>query len=233
MPDSCKSIGPNCPIEDTAYGYYPSLPGNAVLAAVFGVCALAQVILGVRSRLKLYSSLVFIGCVGEVIGYVGRTMLHNNPWSESGMILNILLLIVSPSFMAAALYLTLKQVVLYYGPEYSVLKPKLYTWIFITCDAFGFVTQLVGGGVSSSATNGKGSQSTVNLGNDIMIAGIAFQAVTMAIAGILAIVFMVRRHMHLSGRFAKPSSRKEKARTTYLLCAVAAFVFILIRCIYR
>lgn len=226
--DNCTKISPACPIEETTYGYYPSLSGNALLASVFGLCAIAQVVLGIRYRFRKYSTLVFLGCIGEVIGYVGRVMLHNNPWSSGAMIMNILLLIVSPSFLSAALYLTLKRWVAYYGPKFSMMKPKLYPWIFITLDVIGFVTQLVGGVLTSSD-----NQNTVDLGNGIMIGGISIQAVTMAAAGLLAVAFVMRRSRHMAGSFSRPASRKEELRALHLLCTISAYIAILIRSIYR
>ncbi|KAJ9604738.1 hypothetical protein H2200_010852 [Cladophialophora chaetospira] len=226
--DNCTRISPACPIEETTYGYYPSLAGNALLASVFGLCAVAQVLLGIRCRHISYSTPVFLGCVGEVIGYIGRVMLHNNPWSSGAMLMNILLLILSPSFFAAALYLTLKHTIEFYGPAWSMLKPKTYPRLFITCDIIGFITQLIGG-----VLTGADSKSTVDIGNAVMIAGIAFQAGIMALAGLLAVAFVVRRARHMYGSFAKPSSPKEEKRALYLLCMTAAYIFILIRCIYR
>ena len=206
----------------------PSLAGNAILAGVFGLCALAQLLLGIRYRFISYSIPVFLGCTGEVIGYIGRVMLHSNPWKSGAMLMNILLLILSPSFFAAALYLTLKHTIEFYGPAWSFLKPRWYPWLFITCDVIGFITQLVGGVLTSAD-----AQSTKDIGNGVMIAGIAFQAGTMAVAGLLAVVYVVRRTRHMYGTFAKPSSPKEEKRALYLLCMTTAYIFILIRCIYR
>ncbi len=226
--DNCTKISSACPIEGTTYAYYPSLPGNAILASVFGLCAIAQVVLGIRYRFRKYSILIFLGCIGETIGYIGRVMLHNNPWSDSAMIMNILLLIVSPSFLSAALYLTLKRTVAYYGPEFSFMKPKLYPWIFITLDVIGFVTQLAGGVLTSSD-----SQDTVDIGNGIMIGGISIQAATMAAAGFLAVAFVLQRSRHMAGSFSRPSSKKGELRALHLLCTIAAYIAILIRSIYR
>jgi hypothetical protein len=231
----CTKITLECPVEDTTYGYYPSLTGNAIFTVLFAICALGQITLGVVYRVKLYSILVFLGCIGEVVGYIGRIMLHSNPWNNAGFIMQVLLLIVSPSFLAAALYLTLKQFVLYYGPEFSKLRPALYTLLFITCDAIGFFAQLVGGGISSSAGDGKGSLETVKLGNDVMIAGISFQAGTMAVAGILAIDFAQRAYRHRQRDNSRQSSSSKRSNSFefYLCCTITAFVTILIRCIYR
>lgn len=207
----CTRITSECPVGDTTYGYYPSLSANAVLVDLFTICALAQIALGVKYHLMLYSILMFLGCIGEAVGYIGRIMLHSNPWNNAGFIMQVLLLIVSPSFLAAALYLALKQFVLYYGPQYSKPRPNVYTRLFISCDEGGFLTQLVGGGISASASSS--DEKTLKLGNDIMIAGIAFQAGTMAVAGILAIDFAQRvyRHRERDDSQQRSSSKDSKA----------------------
>lgn len=222
----CTEVSPACPVSDTIYGYYPSLLGNFFFAGVFGLCAVAQAMLGRKYRVTTYTVLVALGCLGELVGYIGRIKLHSNPWSSSAFSIQILLLIVSPSLLAASLYLTLKHLILHFGPQYSRIKPKLYTWVFITCDTIGFFTQLIGGGIEAASKN----LNTKNVGNAIMIAGIVFQAVTMGMCAILAIDYTVRMFYHLGG----PGGLKiPRAFGFYLSCAITAFTTILIRCIYR
>ena len=73
-------------------GYLPTLAGNAFFAAVFGLCLLVQIFLGIRY--KTWGFLV--GMVGgitlEVVGYVGRIMLHNNPFDNNSFLMFVLLL---------------------------------------------------------------------------------------------------------------------------------------------
>ena len=76
-------------------------------------------------------------------------------------------------------------------------------------------------------------KSTKDIGNGVMIAGIAFQAGTMAVAGLLAAVFVVRRARNMYSAYAMPSSPKENKRALFLLFFTAAYTLILIRCIYR
>jgi len=239
MPDTdkCTEITPFCPISATTYGYYPNLGANVFLVIIFATCAIVQIALGIKYRVRFYTTMVFLGCAGEAIGYIGRIMMHSNPWSHNGFIIQILLLIVSPSFLAAGLYLTLKHLVLHYGPQYSRLQPKFYTWLFITCDTIGFLMQVVGGGIEASA-DGKSSssKSLSDTGNVIMIAGISFQAVTMGICGLLAFDFAHRLYKHRAQR--EDSSRTvspkgPKAFAFYMGCTIAAFVAVLVRCIYR
>jgi len=151
--------------------------------------------------------------------------------------MQILLLIVSPSFLAAGLYLTLKHLVLHYGPQYSRLQPRFYTWLFITCDTIGFLMQVIGGGIEASASgNSSSSKSLSNIGNAIMIAGISFQAVTMGVCGLLAFDFAHRLHKHRGQgeeSLRTVSSKGPKAFAFYMGCTIAAFVAVLVRCIYR
>ncbi|KFY61754.1 hypothetical protein V496_04912 [Pseudogymnoascus sp. VKM F-4515 (FW-2607)] len=230
----CKSISLECPIEATTYGYYPNLGVNIFMVVIFAICAISQVYLGIKYRLRAYPIVVFLGCLGECVGYVGRVMMHSNPWDSGPFIIQILLLIVSPSLLAAGLYLTLKHLVLHYGPQYSRLSPKFYTWLFVVCDAIGFLTQCIGGGIQASADNT--DKKMLDMGNSIMVAGVSFQAATMVVCGLLSLDFVYNLYRHRGERketVQNTSSRSAKAFQFYLVCFVVAFVAILTRCIYR
>lgn len=239
----CTQVTPQCPVEATTYGYYPNLPGNAILLAVFAAVTVAQGILGLFYRLPSFGSVVTIACAGEAIGYGGRIMMNSNPWSDAGFKIQIVCLILSPSFLAAGIYLTLKHVVMAIGPQYSRLKPNLYTWIFISCDAGSILLQAAGGGVASA-----GDGHIVDVGNSIMIAGIAFQVATMTVCLILAVDFAIALWRGNVLRRTTPESSEsegaelEKTTTNsaktnkfyyYLTCSFIAFIAIYVRCIYR
>ena len=231
---NCKSISPECPVEATTYGYYPNLGVNIVMVAIFGICALSQIILGIKYRLRAYPIVVCLGCLGESVGYVGRVLMHSNPWETGPFVIQILLLIVSPSLLAAGLYLTLKHLVLHYGAEYSRLSPKFYTWLFVACDAIGFLTQCIGGGIQASADTT--DKKMMDMGNKIMIAGVSFQAATMVVCGFLSLDFTYSLYRHRGERkqiVHNTSPKSAKAFQFYLICFVIAFLTILTRCIYR
>ena len=103
-------------------------------------------------------------------------------------------LILAPTFLAADVYFTVKQLIIYYGSEHSRLKPKLYTrcdiFSFIGCDIFSILMQAGGGGAAAAAK--KSSPDLASVGNGLIIAGIAFQVVTMAVCGVLAIDYSIR-----------------------------------------
>jgi hypothetical protein len=72
-----------CSIDDSYYGYQPSLAANAILLGVFALSCLAFLGEGVLSRRFIgFTIAMVIGTAGEAIGYVGRIMMHNNPWAD-------------------------------------------------------------------------------------------------------------------------------------------------------
>lgn len=232
----CTAVSPEFQVEATTYGYAPNLAANTLYLVIFGICACAQMALGAKFGAKTYTALATIGCIGEALGYAGRIIMHSNPWNSSGFILQILLLILSPSFLAAALYLNLKRVILYLGPEYSRIKPRFFAPIFIICDAIGFFTQAIGGGTEASSSSGSTSQRLTNIGNDIMIAGITFQAVTMAACAVFCLDYWFRRRTGFSKRpdhGVLQLQFKSSTFTYFISSNIVAFTAILIRCIYR
>lgn len=224
MSQRCTEVTPQCPVELTTYGYRPNLGGNITLLVIFGLCALAQLFLGVRAKLRAFTFAVTVGCATEAVGYGGRLMMNDNPWSSDGFKVQIVCLVLAPSFLAAGFYLTLKHLVLHIGPEYSRLKPKLYTWIFITADAISIVTQAVGGGIAAAET-----RELVDVGNGIIIAGIAIQVATQAICLLLAVDFAIR----VSRRGGPGLKTWSKKFQFYVASSAFAFIFIFIRCVYR
>lgn len=163
--------------------------------------------------------------------------MHANPWDSNGFKIQIISIVIAPSFLAAGLYLTLKHLVLLLGPEKSRLKPRLYPWIFVSCDIFSIVLQAVGGGIAAS-----NNVALLKTGDNIIVAGIAFQVVTMFVCICLAADFGLRS---LKSRGQKSMAdvyegtrerniRGGKAWFKFSCIALAAaFMFIWIRCIYR
>jgi len=230
----CTSVTPACPVEATTYGYYPTLWANVLFCAIFGLLCIAQVVLGLWSRIRGYSIAVACGCLLECVGYGGRLIMHNNPWTTPGFEMQIVCLIIGPSFTAAGVYLTLKHAVRHNGAEFSRLKPAMYPWIFVCCDIGSILLQAAGGGVAASA--GKTNTKLLSAGNNIIIAGIAFQVATMIICGILAtdyIISLLRNRR--CGSANLPVQEKGAATRAHLFQTAVGFAYltILIRCIYR
>ena len=104
--ENCTDISPVCPLDQTIYGYYPNVGANAFFAAIFGICLIANSYLGIRYRTWTYLIALWFGCLGEIVGFIGRIILLSNPWSATGFEMQICCLIISPAFFAAGVYLT-------------------------------------------------------------------------------------------------------------------------------
>ena len=233
---TCDAVTPICLVQYSIYGYFPSLPANAFFLALFLTLLIAQLYLGIRYKTWTFAFALSCGCFVEAVGYAGRLMLHHNPFSNNGFTMQICCLIMGPAWLAMGVYLTLKHVVKAYGSQYSYLKPKYYTWLFIGGDCVSLSLQAAGGGLSAGA---EGDDSQLELGSNIAIAGIIMQVVTLAIFAALAGLFFLRRHLALRNR----ASGKEEATTNPQLQSVRfklfagaiiiAFLTTFIRCVYR
>lgn len=231
---NCTEVTPLCPVEATTYGYAPNLGANIFFTAFFGICCIAQLVYCAWFRSWTLSVALVVGAGLEVAGYVGRLLLWKNPWDESGFELQIVCLILAPTFVAAGVYLTLKHIILYLGPEYSRLKPKLFTWIFIGCDIGSLILQAAGGGVAASAK--RDQPKLLDAGDDIIIAGIAFQVATMSCCGVLGLDFFVR--FLRRGRDTLDEKALQNGvgrnRIKFVIGAViTSYTTVLVRCIYR
>ncbi|OJJ45556.1 hypothetical protein ASPZODRAFT_473749 [Penicilliopsis zonata CBS 506.65] len=234
--ETCTHVTPECPVSATTYGYYPNLGGNAFFAVYYGILGVSQVGLGIYFRTWTFMVALAIGTLMEMAGYVGRVLMHSNPWSTPYFELQIVCLVLAPTFVAAGIYLVLKHLILYLGPEYSRLKPRLFTWIFIGCDIGSLLLQAAGGGIAAAA--GKTNQQELRIGDDVIITGISFQVVTMSVCGLLGLEFFLRVKKQ-GGSFSAEkdltSGNGERQRNVrfVFIAEVIAYFTVLIRCIYR
>jgi hypothetical protein len=112
-------------------------------------------------------------------------------------------------------------------------------WQFIPCDVLSLVLQATGGGIASVASH-KGSP--VDTGDDIMIAGLAFQVFTTLIFILCALDFGLhtlhrRRHLGPQVAFEQDAlARQIRESTKFKLFLVAlgvSTVCIFWRCVFR
>jgi hypothetical protein len=158
-------------------------------------------------------------------------MMHSNPWSDAGFNTQICCLIIAPAFVSAAIYLTLKHIVLAFGPRYSPIRPVWYTYVFITCDLLSLCLQGAGGGLAASAN---GNTSMQNTGNNLMITGIVFQVVTLLAFGILAGFYMSRVYQNRGNlNTVSEGYRNTLSFKLFAFGVLLAYVTVLVRCIYR
>jgi hypothetical protein len=158
-------------------------------------------------------------------------MLHNNVYDDNGFKLQIVLLTLAPAFLCAGIYLCLKHLVITFGASFSRIQPKWYTWIFISCDIFSIVLQGAGGGLASAADN---DRKLLDAGNNLMIAGLAWQVFTLVLFGALCLEYFLRVRKNLNDlNPATYELRNSKMFKMFLGALFLAYVAILIRCVYR
>jgi hypothetical protein len=96
LPNGLISFGKNanctlelCPLEASILQYQPSIPGNGVIIGIFALSMFIHLIQGLRWRSWDFMLCMIVGCVDEIIGYVGRIMLHSNPFSFAAFVIQI------------------------------------------------------------------------------------------------------------------------------------------------
>lgn len=255
--DTCSQVTPLCPVEVTTYGDYFNLGASAFYTAFFALCLIAQVAICAKWRTWSFSIFLGIGTAFEVMGYGARISMSpiGTVWNYPAFVIQLLMLILAPTMVAAAISVTFKWIVIYLDPRYSVLRPRWYPWVFVGTDFISIIIQAVGGAVSASATSGDTpNQALLDVGSGLLVAGVAFQAANMAFCGGLMVIYWWRyrkgekrgdvirgardegvlssRQDHEQERQASkvwPESDFQK----YLYAIIIAYIAILIRCIYR
>lgn len=85
----CTQIGPNCPPDGSALGYPPNTAASIFFLVIFFLSICVHVLLGVRSRAWIFMIVYTLGSTMEVIGYVGRILMHNNPYDLNTLVADL------------------------------------------------------------------------------------------------------------------------------------------------
>ncbi|KAI8628605.1 parasitic phase-specific protein PSP-1 [Xylariaceae sp. FL1651] len=210
-----------CPIEYSIFQYRPSLAANTTFIVLYFILLLLHLGLGLRFKSWWFMGCMMAGCASNILGYGGRVLLWENPFSFAGFLIQIIFVGSAPVFYSAAIYVTITKTVEKLDESLSRIKPKLYYIIFIICDVVALTLQAVGGAVST-VSNGANT-----IGVDLALAGLIFQVVTMlAFCGLLA-DYLIR---YFQGR---PSGSVSSRLKLFLGSLSFAVLLILGRCAYR
>lgn len=145
-----------CPPQWGYVNYQPSLGGNALFAAIFGLLILPQLYLAIRHRTIGYGISILMGIALELIGYVARILMHGDPFRRDAFLIYLICLTIAPVFLTAGIYLCLGRIVIVYDPQerFSLIKARSYLLIFCACDIISLVLQAIGGGMAAEADDG-------------------------------------------------------------------------------
>jgi len=103
-----------CPVELSVYGYRPSLAASGTLISLYALCMGVQIMLGFHYRTWWFMTCMVLGCIDEIIGYVGRILYWQNPWGQAGFLIQIILITIGPVFFAGAIYVLLSQMFVFF-----------------------------------------------------------------------------------------------------------------------
>ncbi|KID79512.1 Efflux pump himE [Metarhizium brunneum] len=239
----CTEVSDLCPVDETVLGYYPNLGSGIFFTIAFGTCLIAAFSLGMWKKTWTYTAAITIGLILETAvtsppivetGYVGRILLHYNPWNQSAFELQICAIILAPTFICVSIYLTLKHAALHLNPRLSRIPPRWYPRLFLPADLSCLIVQAIGGGIAAAA--GHSNPKLLEDGNRAIIAGVVLQVLVLAVFGALATDYFARaaRHMRSCDATAPELALWHDAKfRAFVLGVTGAYVAVLIRCIYR
>ncbi|KAJ0346077.1 hypothetical protein COL154_008754 [Colletotrichum chrysophilum] len=210
-----------CDIHYSLYRYRPNLAANALFLALYGIAGLVHIFLGIRWRSYWFMTFMVLGCLSEIVGYIGRIMLYHNPFAFVPFMLQIVFITSGPVWYTAAIYVTLSKAIIHLGPELARLPPKALYWVFIALDVSCLVIQAAGGAIS---TDSKGDS---DLGVNLAMGGLVIQVVVIVVFCAVFADYMIR---YTRSSYTRKLAQREKIFFGFLALAVA---LILARCSYR
>jgi len=183
-----------------------------------------------RRRTWYFIPLV-VGGLFEILGFVGRLLSANDMWALGPYIMQSLLLLVAPALFAASIYIVLGRVILLVeGEEFSLIRQKWLTKIFVTGDVISFLAQCGGGGIQAA-----GSLSLLHTGEKIIVVGLFLQLAFFGFFVVVAGLF----HWRLVHADATSPARSQEVNPRrlpwkqHMYALYVASALIMIRSIFR
>lgn len=99
-----------CDPSKSVYGYAPNLGATIFFFILFAVSGLVYLWQGIKTKNKFFTGAMILGAISEVLGYVAKFILHNDPFSDLGFKMSVVLLTFAPAFYSAGIYYTLKHI---------------------------------------------------------------------------------------------------------------------------
>ncbi|KAF7941689.1 uncharacterized protein EAE97_006526 [Botrytis byssoidea] len=211
------------------FTYNPSEPAAYGFTALFALLTLAHIINMFPLRSWYFISFI-LGGICETFGYYGRSKCHDNISDIGPWILQMILILGAPTFLAASVYMTLARLTVALGAEeHSMISPRWLTKIYVLIDVLCFFSQFLGAGVQAS-----GDATVISVGNKVILGGLIFQ--------IIAFFFFLYMAWRIGARFEKsqethPSSLRypelERGWKKYFRALYAVSVLLIIRNLMR
>lgn len=223
------------PVGVYPFNYVPSFAAGATFVILFSLVTGLHIGQALHRKVWWLFPTVVAGGVGEIIGWVGRLWGSREPRSMDPYLMQITTTIISPTFILAANFLIVIRVILKLGPQYSRLRPRLYTIVFCSCDVIALVVQSIGGAIASLAKNTKDADK----GGHIALGGIVFQFAAIVVYMLLTTEFLIRYYLnkpfrHLDTFIGTSSPVGSKSKTNQMIFGVCfSSLCMFIRGVYR
>ncbi|SPO27390.1 uncharacterized protein UTRI_10507 [Ustilago trichophora] len=231
-PSQCTAVDPTpgaiCNAANSNYGFQPELWVGIVFSTLFGLEVLIHCgLLALHRGFPKFMIIAIVAACGELAGWIARTYGHTDPFDRNGYIAQIICLILSPAFISAVNYVAFQNTMDIFGSKWSRIPRKWYVLGFCAGDLCSLVVQAVGGALSAEAS----TEDEVNLGKNVMIAGVTVQVAVTAPFLLLYLDYNIRRLREWASipKHERPHRKVEIFTATIGISSL----FILIRCIYR
>lgn len=172
------------PSAENLYSYSPSTAAAVAFTVLYSALLAYHFYLSVlyarQQREKhRYTIALVVAAFLSAVGYATRIASIKSPGLDNVSIYatSASLIVISPIFVCASLYLQLAKLIRLCLPndQQSFFGLRRIGLIFVTSDVFSFLTQASGSGIASAA-NWEGSLKDV--GTNVILAGLALQAAT-------------------------------------------------------
>ncbi|TVY42392.1 Sphingoid long-chain base transporter [Lachnellula occidentalis] len=181
---SCHAYSPEL---RNPFGYQPSLAAGIIFLILFFLSACTHLFQAIRYR-KWWLSLFVLGAGCECLGWIARTAAWKCSYSSSLFTMQIAILIFSPAFTTAGIYIILFRMIPILGKHSSPFPPKLCLFICLGVDIVSLTLQAAGGGLAGKSFH---TDTDTRPGTYTMVAGILFQlASTISYSVLMSIVFV-------------------------------------------
>lgn len=162
---------------DNMYRADLNMGANVFFCVIFGLVMLWHFIVGGIFQYWYFFCMFGIGSGLDFGGYLARSVSAADESAINPFLVQIIVLTIAPAFIMAGIYYLLGREIVYLGPRFSWLKPRWFSYIYITCDVISLVIQAIGGGMAATAL---ADNKDTDSGTHVMVAGIAFQVLTMS-----------------------------------------------------
>ncbi|EGO01240.1 hypothetical protein SERLA73DRAFT_179372 [Serpula lacrymans var. lacrymans S7.3] len=176
-----RSLGP--------YDYVPTKSVGITFVTLFAISTVAHFVQSIRFRTWWMLPTAVLCGIAELVGWSARLYSSGAPHAVVPFEIQISSTITGPTPLIAANFIMLGRIIRALGTRYSRLPPKLYTIVFLSCDAVSLTIQGVGGGIAASAS---GNGQNANTGGNIMLVGIVIQMIAISIFVLCASEFLIR-----------------------------------------